>query len=71
MASLENGEYIIKFYDRKGGIKRDYTDRSFGLITSVKIGDEVIKDDKNDCVSFTVDRRIYDSLDVNQKIKGN
>ena len=67
MASIENGEYCIKFYNKKGGRLKDYTDYSYGILASIDIGNVTIDDSSNNCISFTVDRRIYNSLDKRTK----
>lgn len=61
--ALEAGEYNIKFYNRKGSLLRDHTRTGKCLTQSRESALNFIDLDDNIAVSFTIDRRVFNSLD--------
>lgn len=64
---LETGEYLIQFYNRVGARIKDISEVETTLTGAREAGEdtiileEIYKDSR--AVSFTVDRRIFNSLD--------
>ncbi len=63
MARLKTGDYKIEFYDEYGGKLRDHIEHRSCLADARKIGREIINDQATGAVSFSVDRRVFNSLD--------
>jgi len=66
---IESGEHLIQFYTKKGAKIKDLTEvTSQGLIDAKEIAEETIIIEKAlesemQPASFTIDRRIFNSLD--------
>lgn len=69
MSRPNTGDYIITMYDGYGAKLRDLTAIASNVTAAVAVGEAKVVDDGDIATakSFTVDRRIYNSLDKKGK----
>lgn len=68
---IETGNYALTFYNRYGAKLKDLTQKQRCYTEARALGDRTIREcketeDRLAPTSYTVDRRIYNSLDVRQ-----
>ena len=66
-SEVETGEYIITYYTRKGAKLRSITETADTYISAREIGEESIASQEEDwlhATSYTIGRRMYNSLDI-------
>lgn len=66
MSRVITGEYLVQFYDEYGAKLKSLTTTAFSLAQAQELGEVRLADDG--VKSFTVDRRIHNSLDPKHKI---
>jgi hypothetical protein len=66
MAKYNTGQYIIKMYDKYGTPIKQKEEVTETYTQSLAIGRQVVAKDP-DVTSFTVDRRLFNSLDIREK----
>lgn len=66
MPLCETGDYIVKCYDKYGTPQKDKTLIRKTLTESMDYGELVLENNKK-IKSFSVDRRIYNSLDKDER----
>lgn len=66
MSRLVTGDYLIQFYDEYGAKMKDLTTTATSLGESQNLGEARLN--VLGPRSFTVDRRVYNSLDPKNKI---
>lgn len=59
---IETGNYSIRYYNRYGAITRETKHIKKSLTQAIVVGMETVKDNA-ELASFTVDRRVFNSLD--------
>jgi hypothetical protein len=64
MSAIETGKYIVTFFDNRGGKLRDIEEIGDRIVDCRKLGALVVSLKNNNAVSFYIDRRIFNSLDI-------
>ena len=65
---IESGEYLVQFYSRKGTKIRELTEKVTSLTEARALGEDILILEHHLekvplAVSFTVDRRVHNSID--------
>ena len=68
---LNTGEYLIKYYTRVGSKIPELTETALSIMAAKEMAEETIIIEEalnsgHNPVSFTVDRRVYNSLDLHR-----
>lgn len=62
MAEVQTGDYILKVYTAKGGQIKELAMQLPSETSALEAGRGLVKS-RDEVASFTIDRRIYNSLD--------
>ena len=62
---IDTGGYVIKFYDRYGRPLKDFTCHRSSYVDALKLGSRFVGISGR--VSYTVDRRLFNSMDKEER----